>query len=773
MNTSFRWVAAASLIMSACGADDPTLEDSTPGPQDPEVITSTALLTFDSCQDLETYLQDTAIAEMTQRIEASADSYGIANGGGVPIFDDVEAPEADSGPEEPISPPSSGDSDRNASPEDFTDTNTQVAGVDEPDFVKTDGVNTFVLTGQTLLQVRSWPPSELELQNSITIPGWPREMFLDEEGRVLVLSVVWPEFSEPGIEPGIEPQPILCGPRGCGCGPWGCGGQLPYTQLTIVSTNDGLNIEESHQFPGQYNAARRIGDISRLVLNQEIRFPSNVDYWLPHLPPSLQGTPEAEALWARLIEENTKKIQEHPFDAWFPPGTFPEDPTNAELEELCQGFHRPTAPTPLGLMSVATINVSTTPATINMTSVLAPVGQIYASAESLYVTYTEWFWSSPANEDTIKSAVHKFDIQDENGTQYIGSGTFPGRILNQFSMDEYDDHFRVATTRETWLEDDDGRLRPTQSNGLSILKEEEDGTLMTVGELEGLAPNERITSARFIGPRGFVVTFRNIDPLFTIDLSDPTDPKVVGELKIPGFSTYLHPLDEDHLLALGEDFPEPDENGNLNWSERSLKISIFDVSDFSNPTEKYIHRLGSVSSSSEALWNHKAFNYFAANKTLAIPFTDYRNRWGGGDRPSIDEPIQDDEPDPDPSIGDEEPGDEGPGDEEPEPSDPDPVPPPPENVDIWSRFVSEVRVFTIDVDEGIQPAGALSMSDIFAQRGQADWSYIYSPEVRRSIMADEYIYGITDAGIRVASLADPSIPIATVVFSDEATPEEE
>src|SRR6185436_571832 len=140
-----------------------------------------------------------------------------------------------------------------------------------------------------------------------------------------------------------------------------------------------------------------------------------------------------------------------------------------------------------------------------------------------------------------------------------------------------------------------------------------------VGQSEQLAKGERLMSSRFIGDAAYLVTFRQVDPLFTFDLRDPTNPKKVGELKVPGFSSYIHPLGPGHLLTIGTFIPEDMPN----WQGRRIQLSIFDVTDLKNPRQSHTITLGDASSYSEAQWEHKAFNYFAAKKLLAVPFSDW------------------------------------------------------------------------------------------------------------------------------------------------------
>ena len=182
---------------------------------------------------------------------------------------------------------------------------------------------------------------------------------------------------------------------------------------------------------------------------------------------------------------------------------------------------------------------------------------------------------------------------------FDAKGIVPGYVLNQYSMDEYNGYFRIATTISTgsWVNRD-------QHNNLYVLNMK----LETVGKIENLAQGERIYSARFTGDKAYLVTFKQTDPFFVLDLKDPTAPTVAGELKIPGYSSYLHPYDENHIIGIGKE-------------NNTVKLSLFDVSDMSNPTEiaKYVIGENADYSDSVALYEPKAFLFDLQKQLLVIP----------------------------------------------------------------------------------------------------------------------------------------------------------
>jgi uncharacterized secreted protein with C-terminal beta-propeller domain len=217
-------------------------------------------------------------------------------------------------------------------------------------------------------------------------------------------------------------------------------------------------------------------------------------------------------------------------------------------------------------------------------------------------------YDAKIQEDTRKTIIHKISI-DEDKIEYVAKGTVPGRLLNQFSMDESGDRFRVATTTEYYIQHE-GTVR---SNAVYVLDEQ----LEIVGELEEIAPDESIFSTRFMGDRLYMVTFQQIDPFFVIDLSSDT-PKILGELKIPGFSNYLHPYDEEHVIGVGRDTKEMD-NGRV--QQLGIKIALFNVADVNNPKVADDVIIGDSSTQSEALYNHKAFFFDKTRNVLSLPIS--------------------------------------------------------------------------------------------------------------------------------------------------------
>jgi uncharacterized secreted protein with C-terminal beta-propeller domain len=238
---------------------------------------------------------------------------------------------------------------------------------------------------------------------------------------------------------------------------------------------------------------------------------------------------------------------------------------------------------------------NTTEAPVYLPIMLGGTCSMYVSLKNVYVTSRGW------NGNTT---IYRICVQGSNMT-CEATGAVPGRERNQFSMDEYNDYFRIETT--TW---DPNYTRQTN---LYVL----DMNLSVVGKLEGLAPGENFHSARFMGDRAYFVTFKKTDPLFVIDLSQPTNLSVLGELHIPGYSDYLHPYDETHLIGVGKHTVEAEE-GDFAWYQ-GIKMSLFDVSDVANPVQTDSVIIGDRGSDSPVLYDHKAFLFDKSRSLLIIP----------------------------------------------------------------------------------------------------------------------------------------------------------
>lgn len=258
--------------------------------------------------------------------------------------------------------------------------------------------------------------------------------------------------------------------------------------------------------------------------------------------------------------------------------------------------------------------------TLKTEAVLGAGQNVYCTTETLYATSTEYDTGDARKAEvfdlssTEKTQIYKFDIRDYD-IKYLKNATVNGSALNQFSIDEYNGYLRIATTSGNWGEN--------LVNQVYVLDE----NLETVGLLKDIAKGERIESVRFTGNAAYVVTFIQTDPLFVIDLTDVKAPKILGELKIPGYSAYLHPVGDGLVMGVGVDGTESGTNG-------GMKVSLFDVSDPTNPVECGKFTMSGYNSDnkqiyvdSDAYYDHKALCWDSENKIMYIPYSKNESQW--------------------------------------------------------------------------------------------------------------------------------------------------
>jgi hypothetical protein len=690
-----------ALVAVGCGSNDGV-------PENQPVQQQARLESFDQCEELEDYIEDTAVLDMRAQLSWQKRMIGQW-GRGIPIAIDGGGPPMMGAPElDAVSGGANGGSNpAPRGPGDYTDTNNQVSGVDEADFVKNDGTRILVISGRKLYLHQSWPAESLRAVGSLGLEGWPREMFL-EGNRVTIFSGVYVQEDTGSGGAGGGADLAIC-PADAPCGYYGSNA----TKVTVVDVTDmsSPQVVDELYLPGSYSNARRTGETVRLLLNDHFRWPAGMK-WSPEYNESLwKDDDRLRDAIDDLMKQNEKVIRERTLAQWLPTGWRKRpDGSKVEVGYDCRDFYRSNAPAKLGFVTVATLNPGATESTVRRSSLVASPGEIYASKDALYLASQHWWWW-PTDGQVTHTYLHKFDTRSAGVARYVGSGVVEGHLLNQFSMDEHEGVLRVATTIATLRVTEDAPWGRQETTNRVTTFREQDGRLVKAGQSEDLAVGERIFSARFIGNKGYVVTFRQVDPLFTFDLSDPENPRKVGELKVPGFSSYIHPLGENHLLTVGMHVPE----NQTDWRQRAVKLSLFDVSNPAEPKEAFTQLVGTAYGWSESLWEHKAFNFFPAKGLLAIPFSDYN----------------------------------------------------PTSTDYWSGFRSELKVFRVDTATGFTPVGAVSMADVYQVHNYRNWSWYWTPNVRRSVMADDYVYAISDAGVRVSHVSNLQAPLATTYFQPQ------
>jgi uncharacterized secreted protein with C-terminal beta-propeller domain len=486
-------------------------------------------------------------------------------------------------------------------PGDYTTTNTQEPGVDELDIVKTNGTHVFATERDTLHVLESWPPpATAEVAAAeIGLPSWG--LFLHDDVVVTASG-----FYEPYVD---FPRPP---------------GAVRLEMFDVSSPNSPASIR-TVDVEGWLVDARLVDGDLYAVVRTFIDYPPELwalawrdDLGLPDLP--WDATDEERALVlaeARAILEPlvAEVMADHTVDEYLPRirdrnAAGPEAVPRPLLG--CSSLYRPADAADWAVLSVLHLDLDAD-GPVTATGLVADGWTVYASARSLYVAQTSdwWWWGFTPGE--MSTAIHKFELDPSRPqpVRYAASGRVDGWILDQFSLSEHGGHLRVATTEFDWwwgTTPDEER-----ASAVTVLSDRGDGTLREVGRVGGLGPGEQIYAVRFMGPRGYVVTFRQIDPLFALDLSDPHFPRVVGELEVTGFSSYLHPIGDGWLLAVGM---EADEEGRV----LGLAVSIFDVRDPGEPKLAHRHLIeggDDAWSWSEALHDHHAFTYHRG--VLSIP----------------------------------------------------------------------------------------------------------------------------------------------------------
>jgi uncharacterized secreted protein with C-terminal beta-propeller domain len=506
---------------------------------------------------------------------------------------------------------------------DYSTTNVQVENVDEPDYLKNDSKYVYIVSQNTLTIIDAYPAESAKIILKIALDiesQYIQNMFLNGE----MLVIFYNGQSDDEVIPLYDFVP-----------------RRSYSQVThalIVDVSDKENptILKDYSIDGYFTDARMIGDYAYFVTN------SNIDHQYPRLPVILERsvpilTPEAfyfdnieqfsnfNTLTAIDIFGDT--INSETFLMGYS-GSIYVSEDNFYLtyqQNMPYGFYEnssrdrffdvivPLLPNGIQEKIKQIQNDSSLSASTKWLKISELIQDSYNEMdkndkEKLFEKIKEALnkYDKKIQEEANKTIIHKISI-DEDKIEYVAKGIVPGRLLNQFSMDESGDRFRVATTSEYYSQYQ-GTVR---SNSVHIL----DDNLNIVGGLDNIAPDESIFSARFMGDRLYLVTFQQIDPFFVIDLSSDK-PKILGELKIPGFSNYLHPYDNEHIIGVGRDTKEI-ENGRV--QQLGIKIALFNVADVKNPKVVDDIVIGDSSTYSEALNNHKAFFFDKKRDILSLP----------------------------------------------------------------------------------------------------------------------------------------------------------
>ncbi|MCY2926576.1 MAG: beta-propeller domain-containing protein [Planctomycetota bacterium] len=465
-----------------------------------------------------------------------------------------------------------------------SDTNTQVAGVDEGDTVETDGQYLYMISGRELLILDAQPGESTHVISRTSLGNDPTAIYLSD-GRLTVISAstyypMWDmiRVMDNRMSRAWEPT-------------------VDVVTLDVSDPTAPRTLEQTH-LDGSLIGSRAIGGQVYLVVQNQVSLPEPAAIWRPETNDWMYQTEDAyRARLRKWIETSMPQYSSSAGDGT--PGA-----AGLLLGDLLDeaGWHDGQK----SFISVVALGMNDDViGPTDCESVLGAGGMMYASTENLYVAGQDGIdsplpWNAGSGPTTN---LFQFRLGN-SGTELVATGSVDGTLLNQFSMDEYDGTFRVATNSGGW---------DNSSSGVYVFKRV-GHDLSLAGSLTGLGAGERLQSVRFMGEKAYIVTFRRTDPLFVLDLSDPQAPTLAGELQIPGFSSYLQPIDANTLIGLGWD---ADANGRTG----GMKLSLFDVSDPAHPVEqsKYLFGGDSWEAYSQALGDHHAFSYFAELGVLALP----------------------------------------------------------------------------------------------------------------------------------------------------------
>lgn len=671
---------------------------------------------FSNCLELEAALKSSIAEEYRiQLLQAASEVYYY--GGGMWMEDDLalsaDGAESSAGGSSPATT-------RRQEGTDFSGTNNQESGVDEADFVKTDGYFIYFLNGK-YLEIFATPEfGELQHLSSTVIEGNPMAMMLDGD-RLVTISTV-----SPWNIPQNTPLSVEIGWDG-GYGSWRTSSLTKFTVLDL-DNRSSPEIDKELFLEGSYITAREVNATIRSVTHAWLDIPG-VQNWL-NMPEGYWALDYDDARRIEIREKvayqtilsNQEQLAKLSLVDLLPKVYQRIDgqvTTHVMDNEQCADFIAPEDGFNRGFNSIFSFDLTSKNFEFQADHIVGNYPLVYASQDTLILTENAWDWWWFWGNDAMNEAtnIHTFDISSPGETTYTGSGRVNGTILNQFSLSEHEGIVRVAVTSGQWARWWMESPEPMSSSVVMFYRNiagqiPSQDTLTEVGRIDGIAPGERIWSARFDGDRCYLVTFLQIDPLWVIDMSNASSPIILGELEVPGVSTYIHPLSSDHLLTIGMGPANSDGTG-LDWS--STRLSLFNITDPSAPSADKHLTLTPVTnpedtswvwSNSEASYEHKAFQYWEPKGMLAIPLSTHRYQsWTSSSGQYY-----------------------------------------------WNyQFISQLVLINVSQDTGnLTVHGTVDHSELY-NRGESKqwWS---EPTVRRSIFMGDFVYALSSAGVTATNL---------------------
>jgi Beta propeller domain len=556
-----------TLILAGCSAPVSTSDIAPPMTAKRVVTVATeGLALFDSCDDVLSFFQANALEQVT--------AWGLGGWGfgeamrlGFAVADQAGAVEEAAT---------------------YSTTNVQEAGIDEPDLIKTNGEIVVALASSKLYVLDAEP--RLRILGELGLNEvFPQSLFLFGDRVVVIGSAVMPMGR-------IAEDAMLWMP--------------PDTTVAMIDLSDPTSpkLIEALTVEGNLLSARLEGNAMSLVVSS---FPSHLPFVMPD--PNVMDVTTAER---RSLALNRQVIMDSTIQDWFPRFRHEFDGRRGRVVEGplvdCDSIARPEEFSGLSSTTVVTVDLDEGLAVADSFGLASDATTVYASPSATYVATQQWQQVDPArfDEDLATTAIHRFDTSDPAALKFTGTGEVPGWLYSQWALSEDSEgRLRVAsTTSPPW------GFRPGITQSVVSILEPVEGALETVGAIGGLGIDEQIYAVRFMGDLAYIVTYRQVDPLYVIDLSDPTSPEVAGSLKIPGYSAYLHPVGDGLLVGVGQD-------ADLNGQVKGTQVALFDVSDPSDPVQ--IDKITFPGGYSAAEWDHHAFLYWEPTSTLVIPLT-----WG-------------------------------------------------------------------------------------------------------------------------------------------------
>jgi inhibitor of cysteine peptidase len=525
---------------------------------------------------------------------------------------------------------------------DHSQTNVQVAGVDEPDIVKNDDKYIYTISGSTLTIINAYPAAGASVISKTELSDTPKDLFVS--GDRLVLFTTGTETPETTPQPATAVAPGIA--REMPMPPYRYNSPTTHATVYDISDRNNPKVMKDYTIDGDYTDARMIGSLVYMVTQQQVYLNTGDHVVVPAIREGTTTVARPDVWYFDNHESqytfttvtsldaasgNQKDAQTYLLGSGnilyvSPDAMYVSYQKYHPVIYTMQGGREIMPPQPVaiggGMGTSGSAGVSTavdvavsSPSGVSSAKIAVPAvippdfntltdAQRQAILDGLRTAEQDTIRRQEA--DQTSTVIHKIAIQDGKIT-YIGKGEVPGTLDNQFSMDEYNNNLRLATTSSVYTQSGQYTY-----NNVYVL----DGKMSTIGSLTHIAEQETIYSTRFIGDRLYMVTFKRIDPFFVIDLSKPETPKILGKLKIPGYSDYLHPYDATHIIGIGK------ETTTNNWggvSTSGIKLALFDVTDVANPKQLDKVQIGDAGSDSAALTDHHAFLFDKAKNLLVIP----------------------------------------------------------------------------------------------------------------------------------------------------------